>query len=237
MRDILDFDEWRQIVLLTLRRPICSAVCRSIWSGGDVRVCILSHNRGEMAHQFQRYREDELNIVIFGKGIPGPLDSVPERNVHCWLLLFWHSFQLRLPKIFVWQAVRCRLRGRRLKPPRARSYQCKSCMCTDIRLFWRLPFLLTYQPFTIKPQHISAPSGTYYPNCLDADQGAREQGKADEKLKWARYFNFGSVANENREVSFQPCFLICIGLNSIPAIKLESTFWFALDWIASPRSN
>jgi hypothetical protein len=59
--------------------------------------------------------------------------------------------------------------------------------------------------------------------CLDADQGAREQGKADRKLKWARYFNFGSVANKNREVSFQPCYSIYIGLNSILAIKLEST--------------
>ena len=32
--------------------------------------------------------------------------------------------------------------------------------------------------------------------CLDADQGAREQGKADGKLKSTCYFNFGSAANE-----------------------------------------
>jgi hypothetical protein len=31
---------------------------------------------------------------------------------------------------------------------------------------------------------------------LDADRGAREQGKAEGKLKWTRYFNFWSVANE-----------------------------------------
>ncbi len=43
--------------------------------------------------------------------------------------------------------------------------------CTDIHLFWQLPLLLTYQPFTFKPQHISVPSGTYYPN--------------DENLSWS----------------------------------------------------
>jgi hypothetical protein len=32
--------------------------------------------------------------------------------------------------------------------------------------------------------------------CLDADQGARERGKADGKLKWTRYYNFGSAADE-----------------------------------------
>jgi hypothetical protein len=33
-------------------------------------------------------------------------------------------------------------------------------------------------------------------HCLDADRGARERGKADGKLKWTCYFNFGSAANE-----------------------------------------
>ncbi len=98
----------------------------------------------------------------------------------------------------------------------------------EFLFFWFTSIWVWKQPVSVE---VSAPALLFYEeamckgsSCLDADRGAREQGKADGKLKWARYFNFGSMANENQEVSFQPCFLICIGLNSIPAIELESRF-------------
>ncbi len=46
-----------------------------------MRVCIISHDRGEMAHQFQCYRNGKLDIVIFGKGIPGSLISLSTPSV------------------------------------------------------------------------------------------------------------------------------------------------------------
>jgi hypothetical protein len=39
--------------------------------------------------------------------------------------------------------------------------------------FLTIAIFLTYQPFTIKTQHISSPSGTYYPN--DEDLSSSEQ--------------------------------------------------------------
>jgi hypothetical protein len=52
-------------------------------------------------------------------------------------------------------------------------------------------------------------------HCLDADQGASERGKADKKFKNAlAILNLWSGANENREVSFQPCFSICNRLSN-----------------------
>jgi hypothetical protein len=50
---------------------------------------------------------------------------------------------------------------------------------------------------------------------LDADQGAREQGKADKIFKNAlAILKLWSGANENQEVSFQSCFSICNGLSN-----------------------
>jgi hypothetical protein len=57
-------------------------------------------------------------------------------------------------------------------------------------------------------------------HCLDADQGVRKRGKAGKILKNAlAILKLWSGANENQEVSFQPCFLIC---NQLSNASLQS---------------